>query len=93
MKVISRANGQTENENGCRIYPSIISDDKIYIDLPVADKMIDANVRIFDVKGNLMFQTITTASFTITEKLPDGAYFVSVKTKAFHKVSKIIVQH
>ncbi|MFZ4583287.1 MAG: T9SS type A sorting domain-containing protein [Paludibacter sp.] len=93
MKVISRANGQTENENGCRIYPTIISDDKIYIDLPVAYKMIDANVRIFDVNGNLMFQTITTASFTITEKLAAGAYFVSVKTEAFHKVSKIIVQH
>jgi len=93
MKVISRINGQKAEENGFKIYPTLLRDDVIHIDLPTSDKLINANIRIFDVKGNLMYQTFASESYTINQHLLDGTYFVSVKTVEFHKVVKIIVQH
>jgi len=93
MKVISKVIGQKEEEKGFKIYPTLIKDDVIHIDLPTSDKQINANIRIFDVKGTLMFQTFATESYTINQQLLDGTYFVSVKTDEFHKVVKIIVQH
>jgi len=93
MKVISRVNGQKEEENGFKIYPTLINDDVIHIDLPKTDILIHANIRIFDLKSNLMYQTFATESYTIHHHLPVGAYFVSVKTGEFHKVVKIIVQN
>ena len=93
MKVISRVSGQNEEINGIKVYPTIIKDNQIHIDMEKSDKMKNANIRIFDVKGNLMYQTFVTESYTIDHYLLDGTYFVSVKTDDLHKVTKIIVQH
>lgn len=93
MRVISRINGQNEEEKVFKIYPTVVKDDVIHIDLPKFDKPTNVNIRIFDLKGNLMFQTFATESYTINYHLNNGAYFVSVKTDEFHKVEKIIVQH
>jgi len=93
MKVISRVNGQNGEINGIKVYPTIIKDDQIHINMEKSDKMKNANIRIFDVKGNLMYQTFVTESYTIDHYLLAGTYFVSVKIDDLHKVTKIIVQH
>lgn len=93
MKVISKADGQNDKENGFKIYPTVIKNNLIHIDLPKSDNGINANIRIFDIKGNLLFQTFATESYTINQHLTDGSYFVSVKADEQHKVAKIIVQH
>lgn len=93
MKVISRVSGQNEEINGIKVYPTIIKDNQIHIDMEKSDKMKNANIRIFDVKGNLIYQTFVTESYTIDHYLLDGTYFVSVKSDDLHKVTKIIVQH
>lgn len=93
MKVISKINGQNEEEKGFKIYPTLVKNEIINIDLPKFDKPTIVNIRVFDVKGNLMFQTFATESYTVNYHLNNGIYFVSVKTDEFHKVEKIIVQH
>lgn len=93
MKVISKINGQNEEEKGFKIYPTLVKNEIINIDLPKFDKPTIVNIRVFDVKGNLMFQTFATKSYTVNYHLNNGIYFVSVKTDEFHKVEKIIVQH
>lgn len=93
MKVISKINEQNEEEKGFKIYPTLVKNEIINIDLPKFDKPTIVNIRVFDVKGNLMFQTFATESYTVNYHLNNGIYFVSVKTDEFHKVEKIIVQH
>ncbi len=93
MKVISRINGEDETLKAFKIYPTLVKDDVIHIDLPKFDKPTNVNIRIFDLKGNLMFQTFATESYLVNYHLNNGTYFVSVKTDEFHKVEKIIVQH
>ena len=93
MKVIRKANGQNQPIPGLRIYPTLVKDNIIHIDLPESDSPLNANIRIFNVKGVLMFQTFSDESYTVNHYLPDGIYFVSVATDEFHKVEKIIVQH
>ena len=65
MKVIGRVNEQKEEENGFKIYPTFIKDDIIHIDLLTSEKLIPANIRIFDLKSNLIFQTFATGSYII----------------------------
>ena len=93
MKVIRKANGQNQPIPGLRIYPTLVKDNIIHIDLPESDSPLNANIRIFNVKGVLMFQIFSDESYTVNHYLPDGIYFVSVATDEFHKVVKIIVQH
>lgn len=93
MRVISRVNAHNEENKDFRIYPTLVKDDVIHIDLPKFDKPTTLNVRIFDLEGNLKYQTFITESYTINHLLANGVYFVSVKADEFHKVEKIIVQH
>lgn len=93
MKVISRIDGQNDAESGFKVYPTIIKDNIIHIDMEKSDKIIHANIRIFDMKGDLMYQTFATESYIVNHYLTNGTYFVSVKTNEYHKVTKVIVQH
>lgn len=93
MKVISRVDGQSDEENGFKVYPTIITDDVIHIEIGKSDKIIHANIRIFDMKGDLMFQTFATENYIVNHYLANGIYFVSVKTNEYHTVTKVIVQH
>lgn len=93
MKVIRKASGQNQPIPGLRIYPTLVKDNVIHIDLLESDEPLNANIRIFNIKGVLMFQTFSDESYTVNHYLPDGVYFVSVATEQFHKVEKIIVQH
>ena len=93
MKVISKIGGANqEKESEYKISPTLVKNDVINITLPDAESPLKANVRIFDTKGSLKYQTYITVSTAITCRLPAGTYFVSVQTDELHKVEKIIVQ-
>lgn len=91
MKVIRKVDNTTQNEY--KIYPTLVTDNIINIEIPESDKVLDTNLRIFDLKGNLIYQSSINGNYIMNNYLPDGTYFVSVKNNEFHKVSKIIVQH
>lgn len=93
IEVIGKTNEQNQPIPGLSIYPTLVKDNVIHIDLPESDFPLNANIRIFNIKGVLMFQTFADESYTVNCYLPDGIYFVSVATDEFHKVEKIIVQH
>jgi hypothetical protein len=91
MKVISRFKNQNDDEY--KIFPTIVTQGEINVVIPELANPLTANVRIFDLKGVLHHQTEIAGSTTISFNIPDGTYFVSVQTDAFHKVEKIIIQH
>lgn len=93
MKVISRINAQNNEDKDFGVYPSLVKDNTIHVDLPKTEKTSEANIRIFSAKGEMLYQHFSTESFVINHPLPDGIYFVSVKTNEFHKVVKVIVKH
>lgn len=93
MKVISRINAQNNEEKDFGVYPSLVKDNIIHVDLPKTEKTSEANIRIFSAKGEMLYQHFSTESFVINHPLSDGIYFVSVKTDEFHKVVKVIVKH
>lgn len=93
MRVIRKIDNPSGNETAYKIYPTLVKNDIIHIELPKSDNTLNANVRIFDLKGNLLYQNFVNESYTLNCHLMNGAYFVSVKTDDYHKVEKIIVQH
>ena len=94
LKVISRIKpGNADDSNKIRIYPTLIENDIIQITLP--DELTEKSflVRIFDMQGICHYQSEITESSSINCSLPDGNYFVSVKTDNLHQVEKVIVKH
>lgn len=94
MKVIARIkNEDKKKESEYKISPTLVKNGLLHITLPDAESPLRAIMRIFDTNGALKHQTFITGSTDVTFDLPDGNYFVSVKTEELHKVIKIIVQH
>ncbi|HOG37174.1 MAG TPA: T9SS type A sorting domain-containing protein [Paludibacteraceae bacterium] len=95
MKVISQIEKYEENDknNEYKIYPTLVKNAQINIELPKTEIPIKAKVRIFDIKGTVQYQSFITGSNAVNCELINGTYFVSVQTDDFHKVEKIIVNH
>ena len=91
MKVISRY--KNPNDDGYKVFPTIITGGEINVVLPKRADPLIANVRIFDLKGMLHYHSMITGSTIINCDLPDGTYFVSLQTDDFHKVEKIKIQN
>lgn len=90
--IMKSANDDNQNTK-FNIYPSLVRDDVIHIDFPTSIESINANVRIFNLKGSMVFQKFVNGNYTIYQHLSDGIYFISVQTDQSHQVEKIIVQH
>lgn len=94
LKVISRIKTEDATDlNKIKIFPTLIENDIIQISLLVETTEKLYLVRIFDMKGVCLYQSEITGSSTINCVLPDGHYFVSVKTDNLHQVEKVIVKH
>ena len=93
MKVIAKVD-KSDNENStAKVFPTLVRNDEINIMLPETNEMIPTLIRIFDMKGNLMYIKTITEGTTIKCLLANGSYFVSLKAEGLNKVEKIIVQH
>ena len=94
MKVIAKIkNDEKDKEKEYKISPTMVKNGIVHITLPETESPIRANVRIFDTNGAQVYQNQITGSTLITFDLPDGNYFISVKTDNYHKVGKIIVKN
>lgn len=93
MKVIPRMKVTDKQAGEYKVYPTLVKNEQIHIELPRLEKPLQAFIRIFDMKGAVKHSEFIDGSSTVHCTLPDGAYFVSVKTDDFQKVEKIIVQH
>jgi hypothetical protein len=93
LRMATKSTTDKEQNQKFKIYPTIVKDDVIHIDFQETDAPMNANIRIFSLKGILLFQTMASQSCTVTHSLTDGFYFVSVQTDGYHQVEKIIVQH
>jgi hypothetical protein len=92
LKVGSRNDEQEKSDNGFKIFPTIIKDNQINIEIPNFEIPTEVNVRIFGVSGNLLYQRYTYESFVVNHNLVNGIYFVSVRTDKLQKVAKVIVE-
>lgn len=92
MKVIGRVAENEQHNKSIKIYPTIVTDGIIHIDLNNPDNLLNAKIRVFDLKGKLVYQALTSENCTLNEHFPTGTYFVSVKTTEYHKVEKIIIK-
>lgn len=94
MNVISRISASNSPElMGYSVFPTLVRDDRLRVNLPASDEPVPTRIRILDVNGVVHYQSIVTASTTISCNLPDGTFFVSVQTDQLHKVYKISVKH
>ncbi len=94
MKVIAKVEKAENGKEGTPgVFPTMINNDEISVFLPKTDHNTPTNVRVFDLKGIMLFQTIISESTSLKCQLSDGNYFVSIKTTTCHKIEKIIVKH
>lgn len=92
MKVIGRVASNEKHDNYIKIYPTIVTDGLIHIELNNPDNLLHANIRVFDIEGKLLYQTKASENFILNEHFPTGTYFISVKTSEYHKVERVIIQ-
>lgn len=93
MKTISKAKWESRQVDGIKIYPTIVKNNIINIIFHQTDSPKNAQIRLLDIKGSVLIETFTSVNYIIDKYLPDGTYFISVKTDDFNKVEKIIVKH
>jgi hypothetical protein len=93
MKTISKAKWESRQVDAIKVYPTIVKNNIINIIFPQTENPQNAQIRLLDIKGSVLIETFTSDNYIIDKYLPDGTYFISVKTDDFNKVEKIIVKH
>ncbi len=79
-----------------RTYPNPVSDGKLYIQVSGSSQERNLDIRVMDVRGNLVMNQPWTVSGTVTRvidltKLPQGAYMLNISGEQVNYHKKIIL--
>lgn len=90
LKALIVPKSSDEGEENIKVYPTVFTHE-IFVQFPeVAHEK--AFVRVFNMKGIMLYQGYLTESANIPLNLTPDTYFISVKIGDFHKVERIIAQ-
>jgi len=90
LKALIVPKNPDEDEENIHVYPTVFTHE-IFVRFPeTAHKK--ALVRIFNMKGSVLYQEYLPESKSIALNVQPGTYFISVKTGELHKVERIIAQ-
>lgn len=89
LKVASLPKSDEEVRASITLYPTLVKQE-LFVELPQSSQR--SLVRIFNLSGSVVYETLLSGNARLNLNLASGTYFVSVKSGDMHKVEKIIVQ-